>query len=108
MTRAGAPGEHGAVSWEGCVCSALAGADGLDLRILGASFVDVIVVADGCSGFSELLLVQSPAPILSVADAVDDPRAASIAMVAAWADLAVLLRVFALRASVSVAVGVQI
>ena len=108
MTGAGAPAEHRAVFGEGCVCSAFAGANDLDLRVVGAAFVDVIVAVDGCSGFPELLFVQAPASSLGVADAVGDPRAASIAVVATWTDLAVLLGVFALRASISVAVGVQI
>ena len=90
--------------WYCCVCAG---------RLDSGSQVPIVLRVDRRSalgfgltrsGFSN----QSHAPMFGVADAVGDPRAASIAVVATWADLAVLLGVFALRASVSIAISVQI
>ena len=60
------------------------------------------------TSFPEFLVVQAPASRLGVADALRDPCAAGLAVVAARADLAVLFGVLALWASVSVPIAVEV
>ena len=106
LSRTGAPavGKHGAVSRKGRVCGALACANDFDLLLLGAASVEVFFAVDGGSGLPEFLLIQASAASLGVTETFRDPRAAGIAVVATWADFAILFCMLALRASVGVPV----
>ena len=78
-----ASAKFSAVSWKGCARGALAGADALNLCILGATLVQAVVGVDGGPGFPDVLFVQALATSFCVADALGDRCAASMALVAA-------------------------
>ena len=75
---------------------------------MSAASFEVSVVVDGGAGFPEFLFVQASPSGLGVADALCDACAASRAVIATWANLAVFPGVLALWASVSVPVIVKV
>ena len=75
---------------------------------MGAAFVEVVVAVDGGSGLPEFLLIQAPAASIGVTETFCDLRTAGIAVVATWADFAILSGMLALGAAVRIAVFVKV